>query len=45
MHKAEWIGHSMGLELTLAGLLVKFANHYISRGALQTITLLEEPDV
>ena len=32
-HKAEWMGHPMRLELTLAGLLVKLANHYTTRGA------------
>ena len=33
-HKAGWMGHPMRLELTLAGLLVKLANHYTTRGAL-----------
>ena len=33
-HKADWMGHPMRLELTLAGLLVKLANHYTTRGAL-----------
>ena len=32
-HKAEWMRHPMRLELTLAGLLVKLANHYTTRGA------------
>ena len=32
-HKADWMGHPMRLELTLAGLLVKLANHYTTRGA------------
>ena len=27
-HKAEGVWHPMRLELTLAGLLVKLANHY-----------------
>ena len=29
--KAEWMGHPMRLELTLAGLLVKLVNHYTTR--------------
>ena len=33
-HKADWMGHPMRLELTLAGLLVKLANHYTTGGAL-----------
>ena len=33
-HKADWMGHPMRLELTLAGLLVKLANHYTTWGAL-----------
>ena len=33
-HKAVWMGHPMRLEFTLAGLLVKLANHYKSRGTL-----------
>ena len=32
-HKADWMGHPKRLELTLAGLLVKLANHYTTRGA------------
>ena len=32
-HKADWMGHPMRPELTLAGLLVKLANHYTTRGA------------
>ena len=28
------MGHPMRLELTLAGLLVKLANHYTTRGAM-----------
>ena len=32
-HKAEWIVHPMTLDLTLAGFLVKLANHYTTRGA------------
>ena len=32
-HKADLIGHPMRLELTLAGLLVKLAYHYTTRGA------------
>ena len=32
-YKADWFGHPMKLELTLAGLLVKLANHYTTRGA------------
>ena len=35
-HKAEWIGHPMRLELTRVGLLVKLANHYTTKGALNT---------
>ena len=30
---AEWMGHPMRLKLILAGLLVKFANHYATWGA------------
>ena len=30
---AVWMGHSVRLELTLAGVLVKLANHYTTRGA------------
>ena len=33
-HKADWMGHPMRLKLTFAGLLVKLANHYTTRGAL-----------
>ena len=33
-YKAEWMGHPMRLELTLAGLLVKIVNHYSTHGAL-----------
>ena len=32
-HKGDWMGHPMRLELTPAGLLVKLANHYTTRGA------------
>ena len=32
--KGEWMGHPMRLELTLAGLLVKLANHYITRDVI-----------
>ena len=32
-HKVEWMGHPMRLELTRVGLLVKFANHYTTKGA------------
>ena len=32
-HKAEWMGHPMRLELTLADLLDKLANHYTTRDA------------
>ena len=32
--KAEWMGHAMRLELTLADLLVEFADHYTTRGVL-----------
>ena len=35
-HKADWMGHPMRLELTLAGLLVKLANHYTTGGAQWT---------
>ena len=34
LHKVEWTGHPMGLELTLAKLLVKIANHDTTQGAL-----------
>ena len=33
-HKAIWKGHLMRLELTRVGLLVEFANHYTTKGAL-----------
>ena len=33
LHKAEWMGRPMKLELTRVGLLVKLANHYTTRGA------------
>ena len=33
--KAESMGHPMRLELTHVGLLVKLANHYTTKGALQ----------
>ena len=39
-HKAEWMGHSMRLELTLADLLVKLANHYTNRDARTTSTIV-----
>ena len=32
-HKADWMGHPMRLELTLAGLLVNLANHHTIRDA------------
>ena len=38
-HKADWMGHPVRLELTLAGLQVKLANHYTTRGALFEIEL------
>ena len=41
-HKAEWMGHPMRLELTLAGLLVKLANHYTTRGAQYSNQMVEE---
>ena len=31
------MGHPRRLELTIAGLLVKLANHYTTRGALQSM--------
>ena len=34
-HKAEWMGHPMRLELTRVGLLVKLANRYTTKGALE----------
>ena len=37
-HKAKWMGHPMRLELTRVGLLVKLANRYTTRGALNTYT-------
>ena len=33
-HKAEWMGRPMRLELTRVGLLVKLANRYTTKGAL-----------
>ena len=33
-HKAEWIGHTMRIELTRVGLLVKLANRYTTKGVL-----------
>ena len=36
-HKAEWMGHPMKLELKLAGLQVKLANHYTTGGALSNL--------
>ena len=33
-HKAEWMGRPMRLELTRVSLLVKLANRYTTRGAL-----------
>ena len=35
------MGHPMRLELTLAGLLVKLANHYTTRGAPNHLVYLE----
>ena len=32
-HKTLWIEHSVRIELTREGLLVKFTNHYTTRGA------------
>ena len=32
-HKAAWIEHPMGIELTRVGLLFYLANHYTTRGA------------
>ena len=32
-HDAEWMEHTMRLELTRVGLLVKCANHYTTNGA------------
>ena len=37
------MGNPMRLELTLAGLLVKLANHYTTRGA-QTIQRIKNPN-
>ena len=34
-HSAEWTGHTMRLELILAGLLVKLVNHYSIKDARQ----------
>ena len=39
-HKAEWMEHPMRLELTSVGLLVKVANHYITKGALQELLFI-----
>ena len=33
-HKAVWIGHFMGIELTHEGLLAKLDNQYTTKGAL-----------
>ena len=33
-HKAEWIGHPMRLDVTLASLQVKLADHYTTRGTV-----------
>ena len=41
-HKADSMGHPMRLELTLAGLLVKLANHYTNWGALWIHSLMVE---
>ena len=34
LHKAEWMGHPMRLELTRVGLLIKAVNRYTNRDAL-----------
>ena len=39
-HKAIWKGHPMRLELTRVGLLVELANHYTTKGASETRTML-----
>ena len=36
-HKANWMGDPMRLELTRVGLLVKLANHYTTKDALNNL--------
>ena len=39
-HKAEWMERPMRLELTRVGLLVELANHYTTKGAQNSYTIL-----
>ena len=40
-HKADWMGHLMRLELTLAGLLVKLTNHYTTWEAQDILKVVD----